>query len=494
MTIPSLRITLGGMLAMLCIYGLVSLPGMEAAWRLTPTGIGVLVVWALIACAALPLSRAKPPRLAVSLAIIAVIAMRVMLAIVSSGHESPGDPHSYLVLAHSLLAGQGLVIYEPWFQANYRALFPPAYPLLLAGWGAVFGLKTASLLALNTLTDLGAAWLMIRIGARLGRVIVPIDRSSVPAKAGAQDGSVPLGPGLLLSQEHEGNRGRDAGRGAAFLYLIWPSALFSAPLAQKESLAILLVLALAWAWLRLIELGRRDRVAVVVLGIAAALLALTQPGWAMLAALFGLMFMRRAGIGRIVSAGLPAAALAVVVMLPWWVRNWLVFHTFVPLTTAGGAGLWIGNHPGASGNWEPPLPELRGLSEMVYGPRAAAIAKDWIVHHPLDFAKLSLQKFLHACGVAVFGLTRLKAMGPPLGPDVEATLFPFSYFPHLVMLGGGAVAAGLSRNRTLLLLIAACGLQLILFGVWFEFGERHREFVTPFLLLLITMEFAPKRS
>ncbi len=456
MTIPSLRITLGGMLAMLCIYGLVSLPGMEAAWRLTPMGIGALIVWALVACAALPLSRAKPPRLAVSLAIIAVIAMRVMLAIVSSGHESPGDPHSYLVLAHSLLAGQGLVIYEPWFQANYRALFPPAYPLLLAGWGAVFGLKTASLLALNTLTDLSAAWLMIRIGSRLGN--------------------------------------RDTGRGAAFLYLIWPSALFSAPLAQKESLAILLVLALAWAWLRLIEQGKRDRVAVVVLGVAAALLALTQPGWAMLAALFGLMFVRRAGIGRVGSAGLPAAALAVVVMLPWWVRNWLVFHTFVPLTTAGGAGLWIGNHPGASGNWEPPLPELRGLSEMVYGPRAAAIARDWIVHHPLDFAKLSLQKFLHACGVAVFGLTRLKAMGPPLGPDIEATLFPFSYFPHLAMLGGGAVAAGISRNRTLLLLIAACGLQLVLFGVWFEFGERHREFVTPFLLLLITMEFAPRRA
>jgi hypothetical protein len=455
MTIPSLRITLAGMLGMLCIYALVSLPGMEAMWRTTPLGIGALVVWALIACAALPLSRAKPPRLIVSLAIIAVIAMRVMLAIISSGHVSPGDPHSYLVLAQSVLAGQGLVIYEPWFQANYRALFPPAYPLLLAGWGAVFGLKTASLLALNTLTDLGAAWLMVRIGSRLGN--------------------------------------RDAGRGAAFLYLIWPSALFSAPLAQKESLAILLVLALAWAWLRLIEPGRRDRLAVAVLGIAAALLALTQPGWATLAALFGLMFVRRAGIGRIVSAGLPAAALAVVVMLPWWIRNWLVFGAFVPLTTAGGASLWIGNHPGASGNWEPPLPQLRGLSEMAYGPRAAAIARDWIVHHPVDFAKLSVQKFLHACGVGVFGLTRLKAMGPPLGPDIEATLFPFSYFPHLAMLGGSAVAAALSRNRTLLLLIAACGLQLVLFGIWFEFGERHRELVTPFLLLLITMEFARTR-
>ncbi len=34
-----------------------------------------------------------------------------------------------------------------------------------------------------------------------------------------------------------------------------------------------------------------------------------------------------------------------------------------------------------------------------------------------------------------------------------------------------------------LLLIAGVA-QLALSGVWFEFGERHREFLTPFLLLL----------
>jgi high-affinity Fe2+/Pb2+ permease len=45
----------------------------------------------------------------------------------------------------------------------------------------------------------------------------------------------------------------------------------------------------------------------------------------------------------------------------------------------------------------------------------------------------------------------------------------------------------------LLLLLAACGAQLVLFNLWFEFGERHREFVTPFLLLIISYGLSEAR-
>jgi hypothetical protein len=43
-----------------------------------------------------------------------------------------------------------------------------------------------------------------------------------------------------------------------------------------------------------------------------------------------------------------------------------------------------------------------------------------------------------------------------------------------------------------LLLIAACLIQLMFFGVWFEFSERHREFLTPFLLLLVCGMIVPQ--
>ncbi|MFX8301134.1 hypothetical protein ABTL22_19390, partial [Acinetobacter baumannii] len=91
----------------------------------------------------------------------------------------------------------------PYFGSAWRALFPPLYPLLLAGWGALAGFTTPSVLALGPLIDGTAAWLIVVLGRRLGRAV--------------------------------------AGRRAAWLYLMWPSVLFSAPLAQKEGLCGLLI-------------------------------------------------------------------------------------------------------------------------------------------------------------------------------------------------------------------------------------------------------------
>jgi hypothetical protein len=451
---PATRFWVAAVLAALLAYGLISLPGIAREWGISADGIIVLLVWTAVATLAVPLSRANPSLRVVGLAIAGIMLLRMGMALSAAHRDSPGDPHSYLILAKALLDGRGLVIYEPYLGGQYRALFPPLYPLLLAGWGRIFGFSTEAQLSLNTLTDALAALVMTRIATRLG-------------------------------QPH-------AGRAAAFLYLIWPSALFSAGLAQKESLSILLVLAIAWTWLRLAERGARDRAAVVQLGMAAGLLALSQPGWAPIALLFGLVLIRRAGLVRIVTSGLPAGMIAALVMTPWWLRNWTLFHAFVPLTTASGVSLWIGNNPDATGNWQPTPAELRGLGELAYGPRAAAIARAWITTHPDSFVYLTLQKFLRACGVAEFGLVRLRAMTPSPATWITAALLPLSYLLHLVMLAGGAAAALVNRAPVLILLVAACGLQIALFGIWFEFGERHREFVTPFLLLLLMTTVAPR--
>ena len=452
---PAMRWTLAGLLTILLAYGVVSLPGMIAVWRPALPGVAVLLAWTGLALLALPLSQERTTAICRVAAIATIIGLRIIFAFLSADRVSPGDPNSYLLLAEGLRAGHGLSIYEPFFAADYRALFPPGYPLLFAAWGLVFGFTTASLLVLNTLTDMVTAGLMMALGKRLG------------------------------------NEG--AGRAAGFLYLIWPSALFSAPLAQKESLCIMLVVALAVIWPALAERRLSGWQGPVLLGGTAGLLALSQPGWAPIALLFGLVFIRQFGSVGLLRAGMPGALVAVLMMLPWWVRNWMVFHAFVPLTTSGGASLWIGNNPGATGNWMPPRSDLRGLSEMEYGRRAGAIARDWIVANPIAFAKLTLQKFLRAGGIAVFGLTRLDAMKPPLGPVLSAALFPLSYVAHLGMIASGALAVLRTRQATLLLLLLACFAQLLVFGVWFEFGERHREFLTPFLLLLATMAFAPKR-
>ena len=438
----SVQAVLGGLL----LYGLAALPDLHARWGVSIGSIAAILGWIALAAFGFALLRDMPRRRSFALLALALMAVRVVFALLAVGRTSTGDPNAYLNLAKGLLAGHGLVIYEPFFGSAWRALFPPLYPLLLAGWGALFGFSTPSVLALGTLTDAATAWLIVRLGTRLGSAV--------------------------------------AGRRAAWLYLLWPSVLFSAPLAQKESLCALLILALALTWVQP-RAGWRGAVA---LGVPAGLLALTQPGEAPLAALFGLVLVGRIGLWRVLATGLRGAVIAGIVLLPWWIRNAMLFHAFVPLTTASGASLWIGNNPDATGNWEPPPIALKGIPEMAYGPRIQALAVEWIRTHPTGFVRLTATKFVRACGVAEFGVTRLVAMGPPFPRLLAAALWPIAQLSHLALLGGAAARLG-RVPVTLMLLIAACGLQLLLFGVWFEFGERHREFVTAFLLLALCWSY-----
>lgn len=444
------QVGLSALFVLLLGYGLFSIPGLVRPSGISLAGLGLFAAFALVVVGAL-FARSLDRAAWIGFALLAV-ALRVVSAAIAASRVSPGDSYYYLVLAKGLLDGHGFVVFEPYMGVICRALYPPFYALLLAGWGGVAGFSTASLLVMSSAIDLGAAWVLVQIGARL--------------------------------------RQERAGRTAAALYLIWPSVVFSAPLAQKESLCTLLVLALVHGWLRVTD-GDAGRVrGTLAIGIPAALLALTQPGEAPLALLLGVALIPLVGWRRILATGMPAAAVAALVMAPWWIRNFLVLGAFVPLTTSGGIGLWIGNNAEATGNWMPYPPQLHGLGEVAFAHAAAGIASDWIIHHRVAFIRLTVAKFLHATAVGTFGVSRLRAMTPPLPTVLAALLLPLSHGAYLLLLAGGALAMRVQRNRAsaiLLALLVACFVQLAAFGVWFEFAERHREFLTPILLLTIAV-------
>ena len=428
------------LLALILSYGVFAWPSLAARWGVSTGGVALLLAW--FGAVALAWMAGKRARL-VPVILIVAVAARLAAAALSAGRVSPGDPHSYLLLAEHLRAGTGLWIDEPYMGLRVVALYPPAYPLLLAGWSALFGVGALSLVVLGTLTDLASAGVIASIGARLG---------------------APL-----------------AGRRAGLLALLWPVALFDAPLAQKESLGVLLVLLLARLWLA-------ERPAALALGAVAALLALTQPGWAPIAAMFGLAFGLRLGWVRLARTGVLAGLAAALVMLPWWLRNAVLLGAFVPLTSAGGVSLWIGNHAGASGVWEPQPRAWHGLGELAYAARAAAEAKAWMLANPIACLHLNLAKFLRATGAGDFALVRLAAMQPPLAPAIAALCFPLLQGAQLALWGGSVFAARWREDpalRAMLLLVAVGFAQILLVGVWFEFGERHRAFLTPLLLLLV---------
>jgi len=445
-------------LALLTAYGLAATPGLMARWGASWLGWGILLLWLAAAWLAVPLAERSPskPRL-IELAALQVV-LRVAAALLFAGRTPGGDALYYLILSGNVLAGRGLSVEEPYIGSTVHALYPPAYALLLSGWISCFGASAASLLLLNTLIDTAAAMLIWRIGDLLDR------------------------PG--------------AGRAAAWLYLLWPSTLLSAPLAQKEGLCALLILILAHQWLSGLQRGWGTLRGGALIGLAAGLLALTQPGQAPLAALFGLSLVPVASLGRVAAIGFAALPFALLLLLPWWIRNWLMFGAFVPLTTTAPISLWIGNNPAATGNWMPPPAALRGMPELDYGRAIGGLAKQWIASHPLEFLRLTATKFVRAVGTGQFGVGRLAGMTPRPSAATLAALLPLAQLSHLLLLGNAAVAALRQALpvRILLLLVLACLLQLVLFGVWFEFGERHREFMTPLLLLTICCAFTAENT
>lgn len=437
-----LPIGLALLFAMLAVYAMASAPGLAGRWGASPLGGVLLLGWGVVVgMGGWALLQKAPEARLVILIGAGILTTRIAMAALMDGHAPTGDAGTYPMIARHLLSGQGLFVDDAVMATRVWAFYPPLYPLLLSGWGAIAGLSTWSLTGLNLGIDGAAALVIARLGDRLGA--------------------------------------RGAGRVAAFAYLLWPSLLFSAPLAQKEGLATLLILLIADAWVARVGAWR--------LGLAAGLLALTQPGQVPLAALFGVALIGRIGVRGVARFGLAAVPVTLAVMAPWWLRNALVLGQFVPLTSAGGISLWIGNHADATGNWMPPPPELRGLSELAYSRRTGAMAMAWITAHPAEFAWLTLTKFVRAAGTAQFGVLRLALAMPPVAAAWLAALLPLAQGAHALMLGAGAAALVLARRpavATLALLIGAGVVQLALFGVWFEFGERHREFLTPFVLLL----------
>jgi hypothetical protein len=90
-----------------------------------------------------------------------------------------------------------------------------------------------------------------------------------------------------------------------------------------------------------------------------------------------------------------AALLFLACIAPWTIRNWQVFHAFIPLRGNLGAELYMGNGPGSNGllmEYYHPFqaPEqLRlyaSLGEVRYVAQRGALARAFIAAHPAHFA------------------------------------------------------------------------------------------------------------
>jgi 4-amino-4-deoxy-L-arabinose transferase-like glycosyltransferase len=286
-------------------------------------------------------------------AVVAVLLLAWLLRLgwaLGQGHQVDRrlpDQLEYLELAQNLRNGQGLSFVDPRFGQAIKAYRMPGYPALLAA--------------------LGNNILLIRI------VQATIDTGSVLAAYLLARRW--LGPGPSLA--------------AAAAVAVNPFLVYFSSLLLSETLYVSVV---SWALVLLVRppggTGVLPRwfwgIGLLALGI------LVRPGSVALPLLAGIMVAwsgrRDVAPGRHFPAWSGALLLTGLVLLPWAWRNQRVLGHWVWLTTNGGATLYDGFNPQATGASDqrffqnPQLASLKNMSEYQRHRELLRRARQWITH------------------------------------------------------------------------------------------------------------------
>ena len=182
---------------------------------------------------------------------------------------------------------------------------------------------------------------------------------------------------------------------AAGVYAVWPTALLYSSLLGSEPLYAFLfcwslLLSLQFAerptWLRASGAGVLLGLALLTRGNAVMMVVLLIP--------WGIVQFRKTP--RLILRTCLIPFMAMLMLLPWTIRNYRVLHAFVPIETGGGDVLLgsynrvIANDPLYYGYWVFPTSELPEYTQQITAPNDEVkrdgvemrLAKQWILDHP----------------------------------------------------------------------------------------------------------------
>ena len=163
--------------------------------------------------------------------------------------------------------------------------------------------------------------------------------------------------------------------------------------------------------------------------------------------------------------GLVILAFLVLTLVPWATRNYLLFGRFVPLTSQGGASLWVANNPQADGTGVgdkySPVPHIDVLPEVDRGIAYQKLAVRFIADDPLRFAHLTLLRFRYFWHLGYHG------------EGFREVAFLAIYFPTLTLAILGAWV-GWRSNREMILLLMAVPVSLTAVHMVFLPVGRYR--------------------
>jgi 4-amino-4-deoxy-L-arabinose transferase-like glycosyltransferase len=230
--------------------------------------------------------------------------------------------------------------------------------------------------------------------------------------------------------------GRRIGILAGVIAAIYPQLYIYDGWLYTESLYIFLLFAVCYALYRLLRTPQMNWWLWIICGILLGLLSLTRPNGMIVIVLFIiwaiLMAWQKLLSWRVTAKGvLTTTLIALVLIAPWTLRNYLVSHAFIPVATGDGTVLLgayndeILTKPDAAGSWINPLtsrpdvsrrfplytctPPCEVAREAAY--KAAAIR--WIRNHSSILPQLLVLHFLNMWQ-----------------PDTHESDLPTDRFPH----------------------------------------------------------------
>jgi 4-amino-4-deoxy-L-arabinose transferase-like glycosyltransferase len=290
----------------------------------------------------------------VAILLLATLVRAVWVAYATRQPQALHDPVVYLAAGDQLARGLGYRFVD----LGHTAYFPPGFPFAL---GAVIWVVRHTPLpenlpyvaaAFNTAMGVLAVGLVYVLGRRL------------------------LGAGVGLS--------------AAAIVALWPNLVFHSGAILSEPLFIVLVLiALTVVLWRPWPDGRVPRGRLVAFGALLGAAALTRPPALLLVlALAAAAWIGGAGPRRALAQGGIALVVALAVIAPWTIRNAVMLHSPVLISTNVGDDLCMGHNPDAKGAFvstvycEPPKLASRTALEVRRYRWNTKEALTYAVHHP----------------------------------------------------------------------------------------------------------------
>ena len=286
-----------------------------------------------------------------------IIAVAAVLRICMAAFFHPpliSDDRDYDAIARSLVHGQGFSLDGA--PTAYRL---PGYPLLLAGSYGVFGDVKTPIRFFQAAADVLSCLLLFSIGKKMFSESV----------------------GLI----------------AAAALAVFPIQVLYVSHLMTETLFTTVLLLIVWV----VVIEEDDlglAAASVILGALTGVGLLLRTTVALIPAVIFLYRYRR-GIPFTKNAGglMLIVATAAIVVAPWLVRNYDMFHR-LSMTSNAGVNFWMGNHSGASGAYSFPRdnnPLAAVADDFDRSDLGFQRGLDFIRSHPLEYCLIEGKKFAH---------------------------------------------------------------------------------------------------